>query len=268
MNESLRISLIGLAQSSDSKERRLQERLPLSTSIPRAWIAFSLAPWRFVGLTALMLTSITGLNVISTDLQQSGGWWQTTTGDVLLVATIPATLLSLVALLRMADHFLPPVNTTQQTVSAPESRRLRWIFRQTAALALLEGVIFIGGLNTIKISGALIARHSGVLSGLIVVAGALAMRLWALSQILALPLLIHHGHRPLAAMEHSRRLVLTNRLKALALLGLLIGINLIGLLGAFIGLLLSIPFSALLLMASCRTQTPWVSDSRRNILPT
>ncbi len=153
-------------------------------------------------------------------------------------------------------------------MSAPESRRLRWIFRQSAALALLEGVIFVGGLNIIKVSGTLIARHSGVLSGLIVVAGALTMGLWTLSQILALPLLIHHGHRPLAAMEHSRRLVQTNRLKVLALLGLLIGVNLIGLMGAFIGLLLSLPFSALLLMASCRSQTPWVRDSRRNMLPT
>ena len=69
-------------------------------------------------------------------------------------------------------------------------------------------------------------------------------------------------------MEHSRRLVQTNRLKVLALLGLLLGINLVGLMGACLGLLLSLPISALLLMASCRTQTPWVRESRRNMLPT
>ena len=94
------------------------------------------------------------------------------------------------------------------------------------------------------------------------------MAIWTLGQSLALPLLVHHGHRPLAAMEHSRRLVQTNRLKVLALLGLLLGINLIGLMGACLGLLLSLPISALLLMASCRTQTPWVRESRQNMLPT
>ena len=57
-------------------------------------------------------------------------------------------------------------------------------------------------------------------------------------------------------------------LKVLALLGLLIGINLLGLIGASLGLLFSLPFSALILMACCRTQTPCNSVSRRNMLPT
>ena len=69
-------------------------------------------------------------------------------------------------------------------------------------------------------------------------------------------------------MDHSRQLVRHNILKVMALIGLLIGLNLLGLIGATLGLLLSLPFSALLLMACCRTQTPWSSDSRRNIFPT
>ena len=174
----------------------------------------------------------------------------------------------LVALLHLADQYLPTIHTPQSIEPAKGRQQLRWIFRETAALVLLESVILIGGLNTLKIIGALMARQSGVFSAVILIAGGLALILWTLSQTLAIPLLVHHGHRPLAAMEHSRRLVQANRLKVLALLGLLIGVNLIGLMGAFLGLLLSIPFSALLLMASCRTQTPWVSDSRRNILPT
>ncbi len=268
MTESPRTSSSDLAQFNEPGEPRLTERLPLTTIIPRAWIGFGQAPWRFVGLTALMLITLTGLSLISKDLQQGEGLWQSTISDVLFVATIPTTVLPLVALLRLADQLLPSLQTTQQDEPAKESQRLRWILRQTAALVVLEGVILIGGLNTIRIIGALVARQSGVLSAVILIAGGLALILWTLSQTMALPLLVHHGHRPLAAMEHSRRLVQTNRLKVLALLGLLIGINLIGLMGAFIGLLLSIPFSALLLMASCRTQTPWVRDSRRNILPT
>ena len=69
-------------------------------------------------------------------------------------------------------------------------------------------------------------------------------------------------------MDRSRRLVQNNSLKMLAVLGLLLGINALGLLGATLGLLLSLPFSALVLMACCRPQTPWRRDSRRNILPT
>ena len=85
---------------------------------------------------------------------------------------------------------------------------------------------------------------------------------------MALPLLVHHHHRALEAMAHSRQLVNNNGLKVMAMLGLLAGLNLLGLLGASIGLLLSLPFSALVLMACCRSQTPWRSDSRRNMLPT
>ena len=268
MTESPRISSSDLAQFSDAQGRRATERIPLTTIIPRAWIGFSQAPWRFVGLTALMLITVTGLSLISRDLQQGQAWWQPAISDVLFVATIPTTLLPLVALLRLADQLLPSIQSAPQNEPVQERQRLRWIFRQTAALVLLEGVILIGGLNMIRLVGALIARQSGVISTVTLLAGGLALILWTLSQSLALPLLVHHGHRPLAAMEHSRRLVQNNRLKVLALLGLLIGVNLIGLMGAFIGLLLSIPFSALLLMASCRTQTPWVKDSRRNMLPT
>ena len=260
--------MTGLAHLSEAGEPRPTERLPLTTIIPRAWIGFSQAPWRFVGLTALMLITPTGLSVIARDLEQNNSWWLTTIGDALFLATFPAVLLPLVALLHLADQLLPPGPTTPSQASAPRLPRLRWILRQTAALTLLEAVILIGGMNSIRITSALMASHSGVLSGVILVAGGVALTLWAVSQSLALPLLIHHGHRPLAAMEHSRKLVQANRLKILALIGLLIGVNLIGLMGAFIGLLLSIPFSALLLMASCRTQTPWVRDSRRNMLPT
>ena len=56
-----------------------------------------------------------------------------------------------------------------------------------------------------------------------------------------------------------------NGLKVLALL---LGLNLLGLIGAPLGLLLSLPFSALVVMACCRPQTPLISDSRRNMFPT
>ena len=228
------------------------ERLPLTTIIPRAWIGFGKAPWQCVGLTALTLIVLTGLGVLARDLQESGQRGFEMTGNALLVLTIPASLGPLVSLLRLADQLLPTGAGSEAEASPGKGRPLRWLLRQTTALVLLEGVVFIGGLNVIRILSGLIASHSGVLSTAVLLIGLLALAAWALSQILALPLLVHHGHHPLAAMEHSRKIVQANRIKVLALLGLL----------------LSIPLSALLLMASCRTQTPWDRDSRRNMLPT
>ena len=59
-----------------------------------------------------------------------------------------------------------------------------------------------------------------------------------------------------------------NGLKVLALLGMLLGQIFSGLIWATLGLLLSLPFSDLVLMACCRPQTPLISDSRRNMFPT
>ena len=257
-----------MALSSDPDQAASAERLPLTTIIPRAWIGFGKAPWKCVGLTALTLIVLTGLGVLARDLQESGQRGFEMTGNALLVLTIPASLGPLVSLLRLADQLLPTGAGSEAEASPGKGRPLRWLLRQTTALVLLEGVVFIGGLNVIRILSGLIASQSGVLSTAVLLIGLLALAAWALSQILALPLLVHHGHRPLAAMEHSRKIVQANRIKVLALLGLLLGVNLIGLMGACLGLLLSIPLSALLLMASCRTQTPWDRDSRRNMLPT
>ena len=257
-----------MALSSDPDQAASAERLPLTTIIPRAWIGFGKAPWQCVGLTALTLIVLTGLGVLARDLQESGQRGFEMTGNALLVLTIPASLGPLVSLLRLADQLLPTGAGSEAEASPGKGRPLRWLLRQTTALVLLEGVVFIGGLNVIRILSGLIASQSGVLSTAVLLIGLLALAAWAFSQILALPLLVHHGHRPLAAMEHSRKIVQANRIKVLALLGLLLGVNLIGLMGACLGLLLSIPLSALLLMASCRTQTPWDRDSRRNMLPT
>ena len=60
---------------------------------------------------------------------------------------------------------------------------------------------------------------STTLAGLVVMSGGLLMLAWLFSQILALPLLVHHRHRALQAMDHSRQLVRQNGLKVLALLG-------------------------------------------------
>jgi hypothetical protein len=243
------------------------ERLPIATIIPRAWIGFRKAPWSFIGLTALMLISLMGLGVIARDLQLSSNRFLQYAGDFVLVIAVLIPLAPLLALLQLADEHLP--GGLESDPKQPTARRrFLWLLKQTCGLVVLEVLIGIGGISSIRLLSQFLAPHSGVLASLVIVLGGVGIAIWLIGQLLSIPLLIHHGYRPLRAMEHSRKLVQANRLKVMALIGLLLGINLLGLMAASLGLLFSLPFSALLLMASCRTQTPWRSESRRNMLPT
>ena len=233
------------------------ERLPLSTVLPRAWIGFCSGPWPCVGLTALALASAAGLGLLAQELQANSNSWVRHGGDAVWLLSFVVPLLPLLALLRLADNLLPG----SAADDPPQAReRLPWLLRQSLALVAIETLILLGGITTLRGLFNLLINHSGVLAAFSTVLGSGALLAWALSQLLALPLLIHHGHRPLAAMEHSRTLIKHNRAKVLALVGLLLGLNLLGLMGACLGLLLSLPFSALILMASCRTHAPWSRD--------
>ena len=236
-----------------------RERLPLSTVLPRAWIGFCRAPWPCVGLAGLALSTATGLGSLAHELQRSTNPWIQSSGDLTWILSIALPLLPLLALLRLADTLLPSAGPDDH--DCPQAKeRLPWLLRQSVALALIEALILLGGISTLRMISTALISHSGVLAAVTLILGGLGLLSWTIGQTLALPLLIHHGHRPLAAMEHSRKLVKSNRLKILALLGLIVGINLVGLMGACLGLLLSLPISALILMASCRTQTPWSRD--------
>ena len=209
-----------------------------------------------------MLLSGAGLAIVGQDLRQLESVWLVRLGDLAVLLSLLMPLLPLLALLQLADNLLSMADRPR-----PPLKR-RWLLRQSLALLLLEALVLMGGIALIQSLSWAAGRISSALAGLSVLIGGLLLGSWLFSQVLALPLLVHHRHRALQAMDHSMQLVRSNALKVLALLGLLIGLNLLGLLGAALGLVLSLPFSALLLMASCRTQTPWSSDSRRNILPT
>ena len=214
-----------------------------------------------------MLISLMGLGVIARDLQLSSNRFLQYAGDFVLVIAVLIPLAPLLALLQLADEHLP--GGLESDPKQPTARRrFLWLLKQTCGLVVLEVLIGIGGISSIRLLSQFLAPHSGVLASLVIVLGGVGIAIWMIGQLLSVPLLIHHGYRPLRAMEHSRKLVQANRLKVMALIGLLLGINLLGLMAASLGLLFSLPFSALLLMASCRTQTPWRSESRRNMLPT
>ncbi|MGB1417043.1 MAG: hypothetical protein ACPHAS_02705 [Synechococcus sp.] len=238
--------------------------LPLITALPRAWLAFSKAPWTHVGLSCLVLISGIGLALIGQDLRALHPSWLNHLGDLSVLGSVVVPIVPGIALLELADRDLPG----HQRNGKQARRRSSWVLQQSFILLVLEGLCLAGGLLVVQSLSWMLGHISPTLAGLSVIAGSLLLLHWLFTQVMALPLLVHHHHHALQAMAHSRHLVNSNGLKVLAMLGLITGLNLLGLLAASLGLLLSLPFSALVLMACCRSQTPWRSDSRRNILPT
>ena len=230
--------------------------------LPRAWIGFGKAPWRCVALAALTLISATGPAVVGQDLRTLPVPWLVLLGDLAVLISLSLPLLPFLAMLRLADSLL-----ADRSIERPSQTWLQ-LLRQAGALLLMEMLMLFGGIGMIQSVSWIVGRFSTALAGLVVILGTVLLTSWLFSQLLALPLLVHHRCRALKAMDRSRLLVRRNILKVLALIGLLLGMNLLGLFGATLGLLLSIPFSALVLMACCQAQTPCSSDSRRNILPT
>ena len=210
----------------------------------------------------MVLISASGPAVVGHDLRLAGSPWLNRLGDLSVLTSLVLPLLPLLALLRLTDGLLP-----DRRDDRPD-QTWRQLLHQAFTLVLFEMLLVLGGLGLIQSLSWMLGRWSTALAGLSVVLGGLVLMSWLFSQTLAFPLLVHERCRALQAMDHSRQLVRRNGLKVLALLGMLLGINLLGLIGATLGLLLSLPFSALVLMACCRPQTPFSNDSRRNMFPT
>ena len=185
-------------------------------------------------------------------------------GDIAVLVSLGLPVVPLLGLLRLADQLLP------SPLEPRPPQRLKTLLSQALVLVAIELFLLLAGLGLIQFLSWAVGQVITTLTGLIVILGALALIVGAglFTQVLSLPLLVHHRCRALQAMDRSRRLLQHNSLKMLAIFGLLLGINALGLLGATLGLLLSLPFSALVLMACCRPQAPWRRDSRRNIFPT
>ena len=170
-------------------------------------------------------------------------------------------LLPDLALLQLTDCLLP-----NRRYDRPQ-QSWRRLLLQVFTLVLLELVIVLGGAGFIQSVSWPLGRWSTALTGLSVLRGGVLLS-WLFSQTLALPLLVHERCQAIQAMDHSRQLVHRNGLKVLALQGHVARPQSSGADGGHPGVLLSLPFSALVLMACCRAQNPLISDSRRNMFPT
>jgi hypothetical protein len=84
----------------------LSTELPLITLLPRAWIGFSKAPWRCVGLAALILISAIGPAVVAQDLRVVSAPWLARLGEIAMVFSLGLPMIPLLGLLRLADQLL------------------------------------------------------------------------------------------------------------------------------------------------------------------
>ena len=114
------------------------------TLLPRAWIAFSKAPWRCVGRATLVLVSAIGLAVVGQDLRLLDARWLVQLGDLAVLLSLIIPLIPLIALLQLADDLLPMGDPPRQPV------RWRWLWRQSGSLLLLETVMTLGGVAVIQ----------------------------------------------------------------------------------------------------------------------
>ena len=150
-------------------------------------------------------------------------------GDIAVLISLGLPMVPLLGLLRFADQLLPA------PLEPKPPQRLTALLCHAFALMVIELLLLVAGLTLIQCLSWAVGQVSTTLAGLIVILGALILGAGLFTQVMSLPLLVHHRCRALQAMDRSRRLVQHNSLKMLAVFGLLLGINALGLPGATLG---------------------------------
>ena len=202
--------------------------------MPRTWKAAGTAPWNCVGRATLVF-SVALVLVVGQDLRQLEPTWLVRLGDVQRAqpCAFPCC---------RCCNWQTPFWTRLNVQTSP---RQRWLVRQSLSLLLLEGLILVGGIGLIQsiswAAGRISSSGRAVGSGRWTSAGQLA-----LSQICAAP--ARSSPLPSSSGHGSQQAAGAQRLEGA---GTWVTCCLNLLLGATLGLLLGLPFSALLLMASC-----------------
>jgi hypothetical protein len=107
----------------------LSTELPLITLLPRAWIGFGKAPWRCIGLAALILVSAIGPAVVAHDLRMVSAPWLARLGDITMLISLG---LPMIPLLGLADQLLP------DTLEERPPQRLSTLMNQSLVLVVFE----------------------------------------------------------------------------------------------------------------------------------
>ena len=134
-----------------------------------------------------MLTCLMGLGVVAQDLQLSSHSFVRYTGDLVLVMAALVPLAPLLALLQLADEHLPG-GLDRDPEQPTARRRFLWMLKQTCGLVVLEVLIGIGGISSIRLLSRFLAPHSGVLASLVVMLGGVGIAIWLIGQLLSVSL--------------------------------------------------------------------------------
>lgn len=184
------------------------------------WETFKKRPWFFIGVTALVGI----LSAISAGIGDSFGQ----TGGPAAVANIVSFLLGTFVSLGMVAFFLKahdhPESVESSELWHPQP------FLQYLAAKLLTGVVVVLGFLLLVIPGVILA----------------------LMFLFSEYLVVDRKLGPLEAMAESKRITSGHKWKLLGLAGLLVLMNLAGLLCLIVGLLVTIPVSALAMVHAYR----------------
>ncbi|MDB5244983.1 MAG: hypothetical protein JWN90_88 [Parcubacteria group bacterium] len=206
------------------------ERLSVKECLSFGWSAFKIRPWLFVQVSAIVVLANLVISGIQSVLQVGGSYVLGPNSDVVMVAA---------AVVGMGLSFLVSMGKTAFYLGAHDSvegssLRALWHpypYVKFVGTSLLLGLVVLVGFILVIVPGIIF----GVMFGF------------------SLYLVIEEDLNPIEAFKKSALLTKGNRMP-LFLLGLaLIGINLIGLIVFLVGLLVTLPVSALAVVHAYRT---------------
>lgn len=196
-----------------------------SECIRFSWETFKKRPWFLIGafvVTIVISWAISFLNGFVTALAGNGGF-----GGVvgIVVAIVPQTLLGM----GMTAFFLK-AHDSVESVSLSELWHPQPFWSYLGA-TILNGLIVVGGFILLIVPGII----------------------FALMFVFTLYAVIDRDLGPIGALKESARITKGNRLNVLGLLGLVLLLNIAGLVALIVGLLVTIPVSTLAIVHAYRT---------------
>ena len=107
-------------------------------------------------------------------------------GDIAVLISLGLPVVPLLGLLRLADQLLPA------PLEPRPPQRLKTLLSQALVLVAIELCLLLAGLGLIQCLSWAVGQVSTTLAGLIVILGALIVGAGLFTQMLSLPLLVHH----------------------------------------------------------------------------
>jgi uncharacterized membrane protein len=186
------------------------------------WTTFKKRPWILVGATAL----VSAVSMLIPDIEPKQHGWA-----LAIAVGVMSFMVTTLMELGMANFALKAHDNVEGvTLKYLWRPELFWKYLGTSLLALL---IVVVGLV------------------LLIIPGIIA----ALMLCFSTYLVVDRGMLPVAALKESRRLTKGHRWKLLGLFGMIALLNILGLVALLVGLLVSIPVTALAFVHAYRTLT-------------